>query len=169
MTKDILQEFESSTAAFLELLHSFDQEQINTVPWEGGWTAAQVGEHVFKSDNFLLQSLTGPVKPTERKPDEQVAGIRATFLDFETKLPSPDVIIPTHGTHDKEALLPALKATREQMAQVIKTTDLTATCFNPIFGEPTRLEVINFVNVHTQRHTHQLKKIAGKVMHKQPS
>jgi hypothetical protein len=169
MTQNILQEFESATTAFLELLDSFDQQQINTVPYEGSWTAAQVGEHVFKSDNFILQSLNGPVKPTERKPDEQVAGLREMFLDFNTKLPTPDVIIPASGTHDKEALLPALKATREQIAHVIKTTDLTATCFNPILGEPTRLELINFINVHTQRHTHQLQKIAGKVMHKQPS
>lgn len=153
----------------MELLGSFDQQQINTIPYEGSWTAAQVGEHVFKSDNFMLQSLTGPEKPTERKPDELVAALRKQFLDFETKLPSPDIIIPANGTHDKEALLPALKATREQMARVIKTTDLTATCFNPIFGEPTRLELLTFVIVHTQRHTHQLQKIAGKVLHKEHS
>jgi len=164
MTQDILQEFESTTRAFLELLNSFDQQQINMVPYEGSWTAAQVGEHVFKSDNFILQSLNGPVKPTERKPDEQVAGLKHTFLDFNTKLKSPDVIVPAPGIHDKEALLPALKANREQMARIIKTTDLTVTCFNPIFGEPTKLELLTFVIVHTQRHTHQLHKIAGKVM-----
>jgi hypothetical protein len=169
MKQDILQEFETTTTAFMELLGSFDQHQINTVPYEGSWTAAQVGEHVFKSDTFILESLNGPVKPTERRPDEHVAGFRRQFLDFETKLSSPDVIIPANGTHDKEALISALKATREQIARVIKTTDLTATCFNPILGEPTRLELLTFVIVHTQRHTHQLQKIAGRVLHKQHS
>lgn len=167
MTPNILQEFDTSTTAFIELLSSFDQQQINAVPYENSWTAAQVGEHVFKSDNFILGSLSGPEKPTKRKPDEGVAGIRAQFLDFTTKLHSPEVIIPTQGTHDKEALISALKATREQIARIIKTTDLTATCSNPIFGEPTRLELLTFINVHTQRHTHQLQKIAGRVLHKE--
>jgi hypothetical protein len=169
MTQDLLQEFESATTNFLDMLGSFDQQQINTIPFEGSWTAAQVGEHVFKSDNFILESLNGPVQPTNRAPDKQVNGIKKVFLDFETKLAAPEVIIPANGTHDKEALLPALKATREQMTRIIKTTDLTATCFNPILGEITRLELLTFVTVHTQRHTNQLRKIAAKVMQTQPS
>jgi len=34
----------------------------------------------------------------------------------------------------------------------------------PILGNPTRLEIIAFVIVHTQRHTNQVKRIAEKLV-----
>jgi len=169
MSNELLHEFESATSEFLDRLDAFDQQQINAVPYEGSWTAAQVGEHIFKSDNFILQSLNGPTQPTNRPPDAGVADIRKMFLDFGTQLQSPDVIIPAQCTHDKEALISALKMGREQIAHVIRTNDLSATCDNPIFGKATRLEMLTFVIVHTQRHIHQLKKIAANVLHAQPS
>lgn len=159
MTQDLLQEFESATSRFLQLLVGFNQQTINEAPASGGWTAAQVGEHIFKSDTMLLQWLHRANKPAGRPIDAAVPDIRAQFLDFSTKLQSPAEIMPTDGTHDKEALLGALKATREQIRQVITGSDLSAACTNTLLGEPTRLEMINFINVHTLRHTNQLEKM----------
>src|SRR5688572_13239861 len=85
--------FESATQELLQLLKSFDQQQINTVPYEGSWTAAQVGEHLFKSDSAILNALHGPVKETERAADENVEGINGQFLDFSTRMKAPDLII----------------------------------------------------------------------------
>jgi hypothetical protein len=164
MTQNVLQEFEEATHTFLTLLSSFDQQQINTVPFAGSWTAAQTGEHVFKSDSMLLEWLTSATQPTLRKPDEQVAGIRAQFLDFSTKLESPEQIRPTEGTHDKEALIAALQATRARLRHIIGHDDLTLTVPGTFFGEPTKLELVNFVVVHTKRHINQLQKIFRKVV-----
>ena len=164
MTQDILQEFESTTRAFLEELNSFDQQQINTVPYEGSWTAAQVTEHLCKSDNAMIKALNGPVQTTTRPPDKMVKNLRAIFLDFSTKLPAPEFIIPDAGTHDKDDLLNFFKAGREQIGKAIKTLDLTAGCHMPIFGEPTRLELIAFIIFHTQRHTNQVKHISEKLV-----
>jgi hypothetical protein len=164
MTENLLEEFEEATSTFFTLLSSFDQQQINTVPYEGSWTAAQTGEHVFKSDSMLLDWLTRATQPTLRAPDEQVAGIRATFLDFSTRLESPKEIVPTESTHEKEALIGALRSTRERLRKVISNDDLTLTVSSPIFGEPTKLELVNFVVVHTKRHSNQLRKIRAKVV-----
>lgn len=161
---EFLQEFEAATDAYLEIVAGLSQEEINTVPFEGSWTAAQVTEHLYKSDNGMIKALTGPVQPTNRPPDAMVDNLRATFLDFSTKLKSPDFIIPVEGTHDKEALISAFKASREQIGKAIKTLDLTETCHLPIFGAPTRLEIIAFVIFHTQRHTNQVKHIAEKLV-----
>jgi uncharacterized damage-inducible protein DinB len=161
---ELLQEFELATNAYLDIVAGLSQEEINAVPFEGSWTAAQVTEHLYMSDNGMIKALNGPVQPTSRPPDAMVDNLKAIFLDFSTKLKSPDFIIPVEGTHDKDALLSAFKAGREQIGKAIKTLDLTATCHLPIFGEPTRLELITFVIVHTQRHTHQVKRIAEKLV-----
>jgi hypothetical protein len=159
MTQDLLQEFQTATGRFFQLLVGFDQQAINEKPASGGWTAAQVGEHVFKSDSMLLQWLHRAAAPATRPIDAAVADIRSQFLDFSTRLHAPEQIMPSNGTHDKEALLSALKATREQIRQVITGSDLSAACTDTLFGEATRLEMIHFINVHTLRHVNQLEKI----------
>ena len=149
--------FGSTTHELLQLLTSFDQQQINTVPYAGSWTAAQVGEHLFKSDSAILHALYGPVKETERAADKYVADINGQFLDFSTKMSAPDIIIPEKINHDKDMLIVALKGTR----------DLSPTCTDPtmstIVGHWTRLEYVNFVISHTKRHINQLKKIHNSV------
>jgi hypothetical protein len=112
----------------------------------------------------MIRALNGPVQPTTRTPDEYVNNLSAIFLDFSTKLPSPEFIIPDAGIHDKDDLLSFFKAGREQIGKAIKTLDLTATCHMPIFGEPTRLELIAFIIFHTQRHTNQVKHISEKLV-----
>ena len=159
-------EFENASKELFGLLNAFDQEQINTKPAEGGWTAAQVGDHLFKSDSAILKALYGPVKDTTRAQDKHVKGINAAFLDFSTKMISPDLITPDDIQHDKEALITALKSTRDLLGKAIKTLDQSMICTDPVMsgvvGEWTRQEYINFVISHTHRHIHQLKNIFDK-------
>jgi uncharacterized damage-inducible protein DinB len=161
---ELYQEFEAATNAFLDIVAALSQEEINAVPFAGSWTVAQVTEHLCKSDNAMIQALNGPVQPANRPPDKMVNKLREIFLDFSTKLPAPEFIIPEAGTHDKDDLLNFFKAGREQIGKAIKTLDLTATCHMPIFGEPTRLELIAFIIFHTQRHTNQVKHISEKLV-----
>jgi hypothetical protein len=164
--KDLSSEFENATKELMQLLISFGQQQINTKPHDGGWTAAQVGEHLFKSDSVVLKALYGPIKDTMRAPDKHVHSINAAFLDFNNKLKSPDLIVPEDIEHDKEAMISALKSTRDLLGKAIKTLDLSPICTDPVMsaivGEWTRLEYVNFVIAHTHRHIHQLKKIFNK-------
>ncbi|THU37087.1 DinB family protein [Niastella caeni] len=161
---ELYQEFEAATNAFLHRVAALSQSAINTVPFTGSWTAAQVIEHLCKSDEAMIKALNGPVEPTNRPPDEMVNNLRAVFLDFSSRLPSPEFIIPTVETHDKDSLINTFKAGREQIGKAIKILDLTATCHMPIFGEPTRMELIAFIIFHTQRHTNQVKHISEKLV-----
>ncbi len=160
----LLQEFEHATQAYLNIVAGLSQDEINTVPFLGSWTAAQVTEHLCKSDKGMINALNGVVYPTNRPPDAGVQGLRDTFLDFSTKLPSPDFIIPEDATYDKDTLIEKYTTGREQIGKAIETLDLTTTCHMPIFGEPTRLEIIYFVIFHTQRHTNQVKRITEKLV-----
>ena len=161
--KELLIEFESVTKEFMDLISSFSQEQINTIPFEGSWTAAQVAEHIIKSDTGMIKILYGPTKQTTRQPDENIESLKAQFLDFTTKLESPKFIIPASVAYDKETLLNSLRRTRIKINEAIKTLDAGATCPGPVLGELTRLEIFNFIIFHTQRHIHQLKNIFQKV------
>jgi uncharacterized damage-inducible protein DinB len=161
---ELLQEFEAVTNSYIDLVTALSQDEINTVPFPGSWTAAQVTEHLCKSDSAMIQALNGPVQPTTRPPDKGVNKLRSIFLDFTTKLPAPEFIIPAPGTHDKDSLIAAFKTGRDQLGKAIQTLDLTATCHMPIFGKPTRLELIAFVIFHTQRHTNQVKHISEKLV-----
>lgn len=163
-TTGLLQDFEAATHSYLAIVSGLSQEEINTVPFPGSWTAAQVTEHLCKSDNAIINALTGPVYPTNRPPDAGVNGLRETFLNFDTKLPSPDFIIPENTPYDKAGLMKAFKAGREQIGNAIRSVDLTTSCQMPIFGEPTRLELICFVIFHTRRHVNQLKHIHEKLV-----
>lgn len=156
--------FEKATNELISVLTAFEQEQINKVPSTGGWTAGQVGEHLFKSDSAILNALHGPVKETKRAANEYVDGINSAFLDFSTKMQAPDIIIPADNVHhDKETLIMALKSNRDLIGKAIKTLDHSLTCTDPVMmeivGKWTRQEYINFVISHTHRHINQLKKI----------
>lgn len=161
---EFLLEFEAATNAFIAKVAALSQSEINTIPFAGSWTAGQVIEHLCKSDEHMIKVLNGPVQPTSRTPDAGVPKLQAIFLDFSTKLPSPEFIIPSDQTFDKESIINTFKAGREQIGKAIQTLDLTATCHMPIFGEPTRLEIIAFVIFHTQRHTNQVKNISEKLV-----
>jgi hypothetical protein len=161
---ELLLEFEAATNAFIDTVAALGQSEINTAPFAGSWTAAQVIEHLCKSDEHMIKTLNGPVQPTSRQPDAGVPTLEAIFLDFSTKLPSPEFIVPSDQTFDKETIINRFKAGREQIGKAIQTLDLTPTCHLPILNNPTRFETITFVIVHTRRHTNQVKNIAEKLV-----
>jgi hypothetical protein len=161
--KEILAEMNEVTAELLKTISSFNQQQLNTIPFKGSWTPAQVAEHVFKSDYELLKVLYGPTEPTERPIDENVEGLKQNFLDFSIKFNSPEEIIPDDTTYEKEILMDALNYSRSRLREAIKTLDITALCHDPRLGKLTRYELLHFIIFHTKRHIHQLKNMNEEV------
>lgn len=156
-------------AAFTELitsLDSLDQEQFNTVPFEGSWTPAQLGEHILKSAINTPKLLAGPTVPTDRMADEKVATIEDLFLNYNTKMQAPDFIVPENRTYTKAEIIDTLKDIKQHILEAARTLDLSETCTAfelPNSGKFTRYEWISFVAIHTTRHNHQLKNIIAKL------
>jgi hypothetical protein len=161
MIKELLNQLEEVNAQLFDILSSLDEQQLNITPANDSWSAAQVGEHVFKSDEWMLRTLYGPTKKTERPADAGVPDLKKQFLDFNTKLKSPTEIVPAYDIYDKKTVLSKLKETRKRINEAIVTLDLNATCFDPVFQEVTRLEIIHFVIYHSRRHVHQLQQIVS--------
>jgi hypothetical protein len=162
MSNDLSKEITSTKDGLLKALDLFDQENINTVPFEGSWTGGQVAEHVLKSLSGTLQNITEPVKPTERYPAEHVKQLGDIFLNMDIKMKSPDFIIPSNDPKGKASLKVALEETLDGIKATTEKEDLSATCTGfemPMLGTLTRQEWISFASFHTQRHTQQLKNI----------
>jgi hypothetical protein len=161
MNTSILNKFENVTSEFVSTLASFSKEQFNLKPACGGWTPAQVGEHMNKSHG-LSELLNGAVTDTQRDPAQFEPMLRDTFLNFETKMQSPDFVVPEEKEYDQQQLIHSLSGKINASKEAISNLDLSKTCtaFALPGSEPyTRMEWIYFLIYHTQRHLHQLNKI----------
>ena len=162
MNKDISVELTTTMNKLLQTICSFPAEKFNSGPFEGSWTAAQVSDHLLKSISGVHELLYSPAKPSTRMPGQKESAIKTMFLDFSTKMKSPEFVLPRNEPLQKQELLAALETLKAQLTEAMKTLDLSASCsvFElPGFGEFTREEWIWFAIYHTQRHTQQLSNI----------
>lgn len=161
-TETLLADLDSNTNELLRTIAAFTNEQFNTLPFEGSWTAGKVAEHLFKSESGLSIVLKGNSQPTERPADEKTEAIRSIFLDFDTKLKSPDFILPSEGRKEKETFLDGFQKNRIAIKELAKSIDLSRSFVDvpfPGLGVFTGYEWIFFITCHSIRHTRQLKNI----------
>lgn len=162
--EQLLSELTQTTDELTRLLVPLSEEQLNTVPFEGSWTAGQLGDHLYKSYG-LAAILDGKTEPTTRPVEEKIGPVKNVFLNFDIKMKSPDFIVPSTGHFDKTILLSGLEKRINSIKDFInKKEDLSLTCLDfelPNAGTLTRTEWIQFMTVHTVRHVHQLKKIVA--------
>ena len=159
---EIVRELESTIIEFQQLISSFDEQQLNAVPFEGSWTPAQVARHICKANSGFAEALNGPVQDTHRAPDQSVKDFERIMLDFTTKMNAPAFILPETKVYNKERLINTLEDIKVDVSKAVTDLDLTQTCLAfelPGLGQVTRLEAVYFMIYHTQRHAHQLKNI----------
>ncbi|WP_214225951.1 DinB family protein [Pedobacter sp. B4-66] len=162
MKIETLNEVTETTNELSNIISSMSEEQLNKSPFKGSWTAGQVTDHISQSFGGVIQIVNDGAVPTEREPGKKIELIKSIFLDFATKMTSPDFVLPSQPPHKKEVLIADLNTMKNQLTEAIKTLDLTETHMNfeiPGFGKFTRLEWINFLIYHMQRHIHQIKNI----------
>jgi len=148
------------------LMESLNEIQVNTVPYEDSWTAGQLFNHVTKSISGLGGAMLKEAPEAERDPAEKVAGFQKTFLDFSTKMQSPDFIIPDPGPYQKQQTIEALKQAFEVLKENAGKANLNELLTGLPMGDATKLELLHFVLYHTQRHLHQLQKITDALLSK---
>lgn len=168
MTETFISELNETTKDLFATFSLFNQEEFNTIPFEGSWTAGQVAEHLYKSESSIVRALKGASADTERDAYQHTGIIRKIFLDYTTKLQSPEFILPSNELKNREEYLEYFKETRKQLETLINTCDLdkTFTDFTfPQLGHLTGWECICFVTCHSKRHIRQMKNIAGRLKH----
>lgn len=147
------------------LVNTLHDNETDTIPFEGSWTAGQLLEHLDKAVGAGI--LKGNVQATGRPADEKVQAIKDIFLDFTIKMTAPDFIVPTETVHDKNVLLASLSRKLDELIAASETMNLQEECLDfelPGMGKFTRMEWIYFNMIHTQRHLRQLQNIVN-VLH----
>lgn len=158
----ILLDTDRTFTTLLQAVSSFDEQQLNEIPFSGSWTAGQVAQHLILANTGFIEVMQGPVKDADREPDQQVGQLRTDFLNFETQMKSPDFILPLPINYSKQRQLGTLENIKSSLMHLIETMELDKICLTfelPGYGFLTRFEAIYFVNYHSQRHTHQLNNI----------
>ena len=145
-----------------EILDSFSDEEINIVPFEGSWTGGQLIQHLILACSDYPKLFNGNKEKTNRKPDEQVKGLKDVFLNFDTKMDSPDFLKPEIKDYNKNLQTLSLLKIESELLNASETHDLTLLCLDfqlPDSEKFTIFEWINFALIHIQRHTKQLNNI----------
>jgi PhnB protein len=155
----VFREVDRQTSEFLQIVSSFNEIEINSMAFEGSWTAAQVADHVRKSNNGIAQALQMKGRRGERSADQRVAELEAVFLNFDKKLSSPKFILPAQKTYDRLVLIERLERSIERIRQERGNADLAEIIDLSTLGTISKWELLHFVVFHTQRHIHQLKNI----------
>ena len=66
-----------------DIISAASEEEINTVPFEGSWTAAQTAQNIILASSGLPALFAGKKEKTTREPHENVKKLDSIFLDFE--------------------------------------------------------------------------------------
>jgi len=160
--QQVLAETDAALSGLTNELSAISDSRINEVPFEGSWTAGQVAQHMIMCNSGFANMMHGPVTDTERPVDKLIPRLKADFLNMDVKFKSAPFLTPEDKKYEKDELIATLNNIRSNILESIEATDLskTITAFElPVYGKLTRLEAANFVIVHTQRHTQQLKNI----------
>jgi DinB superfamily len=157
--EDLLGSLEKATGDLLTLLDLFSEGAINTVPFEGSWTAAQVADHITRSNTSITKALFLNGAAINRNPGERIDELKEIFLNFNNKFKSPDFIVPTQDIYKRETVVGHLKQSIQRMKEITTSANLSEMINHPAFGDITKFEILHFVLYHTQRHIHQLEKI----------
>ncbi len=161
-TDQLLNYFNEVFTDLENTISSFSYETFNQVPFEGSWTPGQVVQHLKLANGNFVHVLNGEVAVTERPIDEKVPMLKSIFLNFQSKLNSPDFIKPQLVDYDRDQMYSDISKIKEDIGKAIPALDLSKTCLSfqlPNMGHLTRLEAIYFVIYHTERHVQQLKNI----------
>lgn len=162
MSQDIIPQLQTALGQTIILLGSLDEKQLNTVPFAGCWTAAQVGRHIYKSLNGTDKMLQSPMPAPDRDPEQRAPEFKKIMLDFERKMDSPDFILPEDKQYDKGELIASLQEIKDDVLPSATTANLNEEAplvdAHPLKGS-TKLEIMHFFAYHTMRHNHQIEKI----------
>ncbi|MAO65851.1 MAG: hypothetical protein CL666_12730 [Balneola sp.] len=163
---ELLQQFEENTGQLADLIGSFSEGDFFIKPSEEEWSAAEVLEHLYRSEFGVARLFLGESTRIERRPDTLVQKMEDSLLNFSKKTKAPEVIQPTKNQQNKNELLTSFKSNREKIAQAYSENEPTELCLmykHPVYGSLTRFEWLSFCILHTKRHIHQLKEIRRKI------
>ncbi|MDO3408261.1 DinB family protein [Saccharibacillus sp. CPCC 101409] len=142
-------------------VEGMDDETLNRRSQQGGWTIAQVLEHLYLMEGAISSSLTQALRaegdhPTDRKPFH-------LSLDRSRKIEAPEYLRPAEEFRTRLELEAKLERSRDALVLAAGSVDEERLPFksypHPVFGLMDAAQWLEFVGVHEQRHMDQIEEI----------
>jgi hypothetical protein len=166
MVTQTISAISEAVSQLTNLMASVANDKVNTVPYDGSWTAPQLLRHVTKSISGMAQTMLMEGKPTDRDPGERIDELKTLFLDFSKKMNSPEFILPEDGPYEKQTAIDGLNTAFRQLEENAQKTTFNQVIEGLPFGPITKLELIHFTLFHTQRHLEQMRRICEALKNK---
>ena len=163
---EILTRIHEAESGMQELMSPLSEKEVNTVPYKDSWTAGMLFRHVSKSMEAMSKAMQKDGEPAKRDPAEKIPELKNTFLDFSTKMDSPDFIVPEEGPYEKRSISDELNNSYMHLKESATHAKLSELAKGLPLGDITKLEILHFSLYHTKRHLHQMTKICGALKNK---
>jgi len=153
-------------------LERLTPEEVHRAPAGGGWTVAQLTEHLGRVEGStakMLESLFARAieagLPADNATDSLVRALdKYDVPTRKSKIPAPEFLVPS-ATPDFPTVWSSLQKARERTLRLVDSVDgrdLTQVSYkHPIFGPLNGYEWILFIGQHEARHLDQMREVLG--------
>ena len=140
-------------------------DEVRANASDGGWTVAQIVEHLSIAEPRITDAIEGMLAPAET--DGQRKAFAPFSLDDQAeqardKIEAPDFLRPT-GLPLAEGLrrLKESRAALEGLRPRFESADYSRGLKHPAFGVLNAAQWLAFLGMHEQRHLRQVERILG--------
>lgn len=148
----------TATTQLIAVIKNFTDAAFNTKPANGGWSPAEVAEHILLLESAVALQLGNDPQPMGRKGDEKIEQFKSV-LQSDFKVNAPEAFHPKGG-HTKDYLINALQENRNRLTELIDTIALDkypANFRHPMLGGLSNYEWLYLVVYHAERHIKQMQ------------
>ena len=150
-----------NTEQFVRMIEEYPDDLFNQKPDEESWSAAEITEHIFRSEFGIPRLLIGEKSEKGgQHPEPSVEEMESVMLDTSRKAKAFGPILPTGELSDKSKLISRLRNTRKSILESYNNTDPDLLCMSfehPMFGYLSAEKWIEFTVLHTRRHMKQME------------
>ena len=162
----IVQSIQKGLAVYKDLLNGISEEHFQTLPFDGGWSHAQLYSHIIHVNKLSLISIERCINRTANK-DSRRTDWRIRLIMLLGKLPpgrikAPERIAAKVSQITKEEAKNQLLRFSERLDQISTKISLAPPdqkISHPRMGPLSALQWLRFIDIHTRHHISQLSRI----------
>lgn len=156
----------------LSLVKPLSNQQQNFKPDPGTWSILQVFRHMMQSEGQINKYLRKKIQGVETTPKAGIlSALRSAVLNAAMRLPLryrvPDAIkVDLEERYEYEMLATDWRAIRKEIRDFLETIDEAVArkelFRHPSVGRMTIEQGMTFMQVHLERHTHQVERLMAR-------
>jgi hypothetical protein len=155
-----------STAELFRTIGPLSAHTFNMIPVEGGWSAAQITEHILLMDIYIFRVMQKDLSFAGRAGEEKVETISILMSDPQFKQESPAFALPSGSLTDPLVMQERIGRERQLICNYLTTVGEDSLCgsyAHPEFGTLTITEWAHYIVQHTHRHIRQIEDLQKEI------